>query len=73
MHHQPQVRLISLEAIWEFQTRHRRLPTGKEGQKEEMFDIAEDLRKGLGVNEKAVPSIDDEIIRFAFDFANPPI
>ena len=49
-------------ALWDFERRHGSLPSGKDGQLEQLRDIAEALRVELGVNEKVMPSVDDESI-----------
>lgn len=49
-------------AVWEFSKRNRQLPTGTEGQVDELAKIAEELRVKLGVNEKVTPSIDAAFI-----------
>jgi ubiquitin-like 1-activating enzyme E1 A len=50
-------------ALWEFERRHNDLPTGKDGQTAELGEIAEELRVALGVNEKALPQVDSEMIQ----------
>lgn len=46
------------EALWEFETRHKSLPNGAEGQLEELVEIAEGMRGKLGVNVKVLPKVD---------------
>ena len=59
------LRCFPQTALWEFQTRHKSLPTGKEKEREEISDIAERLRKDLGVNDKALASIESEMLEWA--------
>ena len=42
--------------------RHKSLPTGNDGQEEELTSIAERLRKELGINEKALPVVDPNML-----------
>ncbi|KAL1413668.1 E1 ubiquitin-activating protein aos1 [Vanrija albida] len=53
---------IGLLALWEFEKRHGALPTGAEGQQDELTSIAEELRKELAINEKALPAVDASVI-----------
>lgn len=51
-------------ALWDFERQYGCLPTGKEGQEDQLREIAEALRVELGVNEKVMPSVDDESIEY---------
>jgi hypothetical protein len=51
-----------LIAVWEYQDRHGRLPDAENALSEMNF-IAEELRKRLGVNEKAMKVVPDDIIQ----------
>ncbi|WWD18792.1 hypothetical protein CI109_103247 [Kwoniella shandongensis] len=53
---------IGILALWEFEQQKQALPIGGEGQVAELKEIAERIRQELGVNAKALPSIENEMI-----------
>ncbi|KAK8858899.1 hypothetical protein IAR55_003130 [Kwoniella newhampshirensis] len=53
---------IALLALWSYENEKGVLPIGGEGQVAELKDIAERIRVELGVNSKALPSIEADMI-----------
>jgi hypothetical protein len=50
--------------MWEYEKRHNILPDGSTGQTEEVQGIAKDLWVKLGINERGVKAMDEEIITY---------
>ena len=51
-------------ALWEFQVRHKSLPGGNDGEREEIASIADGLREALGVNAAAVPKVAPAMLEY---------
>jgi hypothetical protein len=54
--------LANSAALWEFEAAYGTLPTGAEGQQEELARIGEGLRAALGIHPKVADSMDDATI-----------
>ncbi|WVR06645.1 hypothetical protein IAU60_003677 [Kwoniella sp. DSM 27419] len=54
--------VLGLLALWEYETKNEALPLGGEDQVAQMKASAERLRVDLGINAKALPTVDDAMI-----------
>ncbi|WRT68143.1 uncharacterized protein IL334_005118 [Kwoniella shivajii] len=55
--------VLGLLALWEYEKTKSMLPSGGEGQIAEMIASAEKLKDDLGVNVKAIPTVDVDMIQ----------
>ncbi|KAK4684087.1 ubiquitin-like 1-activating enzyme E1 A, partial [Tremellales sp. Uapishka_1] len=69
--------VLGILALWEYESRQSRLPAGTDEDRSEMGQLAEAARTRLGVNAKAVPGVDsdllDHLASHATDFFPPTL
>nr|WRH23631.1 ThiF family [Naematelia aurantialba] len=53
---------LGLLAVQEYQRAHGVLPDGAEGQRDALSEIADELRKALGINEKVLPQVEQSML-----------